>query len=121
MSKLKGTAARKARRQSYQLENRYTKNKERKLLRHLGKHPEDKQAEKAVDNIKIYSRKKPYSKVPTFHTVVKKAASGKTFSVKEKTAAKRVQAKAIAYVDGIPIIKELEKTAMQVAMENAKH
>ena len=119
MSKLKSTAGKKARYGNYQSANRYTKNKEKKLLRHLAKFPNDTQAEKATDNIKVYSRKKPNSKIAKWHVVPKKSKAGKAYSVKELA---RPRPHTVAeYLNGIPVIAEAGKTAMQMAMETAKH
>ena len=47
---------------AYASQERWKKNREKKLERHLQKHPNDKQAEQAVGNVK-YRRKKPMKKV----------------------------------------------------------
>jgi hypothetical protein len=114
MSKLKGSAARKARRQSYQIEGRYSKNKIRKIERHLKNHPVDGQAKKALDKVGVYSRKRPHTKVPKWHVVTKKTAKGKTYSLKELTRPAKVRAS--AYVNGIAVIEVRDKTAFELAL-----
>jgi hypothetical protein len=44
-NKIKCSPSRKASYQAYRTENRQMKNKERKLLKHLLKHPDDKQSQ----------------------------------------------------------------------------
>jgi len=117
MPKLKSTNAKKARFGAYQSENRYTKNKEKKLMRHLKEFPADAQAKKALNNIAVYSRKKANSKVPKYHFVTKKTNAGKSFTIKE--LARPVRVKASAYIDGIPVMASVDKTAMQLALDNA--
>lgn len=56
-----GSAGDKAKYGNYKTSNQYTKNRERRLKRHLKDHPNDGAAKKAVGNIK-YRRQKPLSK-----------------------------------------------------------
>lgn len=49
--------------QRYKVEERWKKNREAKLERHLSKFPNDKQAEQALSRETKYRRKTPYKKV----------------------------------------------------------
>ncbi|PNX45994.1 MAG: hypothetical protein BV459_07335 [Thermoplasmata archaeon M11B2D] len=59
MAKLKASAAKKNRHNVYKTANVASKNKAKKLKRHLKQNPNDAVAKSALDNPKPYAKKKP--------------------------------------------------------------
>jgi hypothetical protein len=59
MAKVRKSASKKAARLAYKAEDRATKNRKRKLERHLKVHPNDEQGEDALANTKGHVRTKP--------------------------------------------------------------
>lgn len=119
MAKLKSTTGKKARYGVYKLGNHYSKNKERKLLKHMLAHPNDTQAEKAEKNIPAYSRKAVHSSVPKYTTIIKKTKAGKSYSTTVLSKNRMIKPTPLNMVNGLAVILDNKLNAMQLALQEA--